>query len=384
MKIGIDAISIYTPPFSVDLEVLAKKRGIDPEKFRTGLGQQCMSVMPPDEDVVTMASKAASSLLFEDLQKVKLLFFATESGIDQSKAAGLYVHSLLHLPSSCRIIEVKQACYSATCAIQLAKYYILAHPDEKVLVIASDNARYGLNTPGEPTQGCGAAAILLSASPKLLVIEPHQGIFSEHVNDFWRPNYSNDAIVDGKYSAKVYLSTLQKCFEEYQSASSHTFTDHSRFCYHVPFSKMAIKAHDRLSKANGFAFSELPFSAGLTYARQLGNAYSASLYISLASLLENDPEDLSNKRIGLFSYGSGSVGEFFSGLVQPSYKEALHTTHHTQLLHNRSALTYSQYEEFFNFNLPNDGNNYLTPICTNNPFRFAGLNKHERIYTQTT
>lgn len=39
---------------------------------------------------------------------------ATETGVDQSKAAGLYLHPLLLLPRNCRIIELKQACYCAT------------------------------------------------------------------------------------------------------------------------------------------------------------------------------------------------------------------------------------------------------------------------------
>lgn len=42
------------------------------------------------------------------------------------------------------------------------------HPDKKALVIGSDVARYGLNTPGEPTQGGGAVAMLISADPKVL------------------------------------------------------------------------------------------------------------------------------------------------------------------------------------------------------------------------
>jgi len=384
LKVGIDCVRFYTPPFSIDLGTIAQKRGVDGEKYTVGLGQERMSVMPPDEDIVTMAAQAASALTIEDKKAIRLVFFATESGIDQSKAAGLYVHHLLNLTPSCRVVELKQACYSATCAIQMARYYLLQNPTEKVLVIASDNARYGLNTPGEPTQGCGAVAMLLSVNPQLFVIEPHQGIFSEHVMDFWRPNYSTDAIVDGKYSAKVYLSTLVKCFDEYAASSLRTFESHERFCYHVPFSRMAVKAHDRLSKSTGHVSIDRHIQAGLVYARQLGNAYTASLYIAIASLLENDPEDLSNMRIGCFSYGSGSVGEFFSGIVQPNYRKALAPKQHSELLQSRKTLDYSQYEDFFTFSLPNDGSSYVTPHCTNNRFRFAGLNRHERIYTQTS
>jgi hydroxymethylglutaryl-CoA synthase len=384
-RVGIDAIRLYTPPFSIDLATIAERRGVDPDKFRVGLGQHCMSVMPPDEDIVTMAANAALPLITDTTrQSIHLVLFATESGVDQSKAAGLWVHHLLGLSPSCRVIELKQACYSATCALQLGLNHLMVHPDEKVLVLASDNARYGLNTPGEPTQGCGAAAILLSASPRLMVVEPYQGVVAEHVMDFWRPNYMTEAVVDGKYSTKVYLNTLLKCWHEYCRQSGLTFADHARFCYHIPFTRMAEKAHERLVKTSCSDSSRHSMhhqvEPGLIYSRQLGNAYTAALYVGLASLLENDSEDLSGNRIGCFSYGSGCVGEFFSCLVQPEYRQHLFAQHHATLLGSRTRLTYEQYESFFSYHLPEDGGDHPTPMYTNAPFRFLGCRSHERLY----
>ena len=384
-KIGIDAIRFYTPSFAIDLHTIASQRGIDPNKFHVGLGQHCMSVMPPDEDIVTMAAHAALPLIDEQNKRdIHLVLFATESGVDQSKAAGLWVHHLLGLSSSCRVVELKQACYSATCALQLAISYLHMHPTEKVLLLASDNARYGLNTPGEPTQGCGAVAIILSVSPRLVAIEPYQGIVADHVMDFWRPNYLNEAVVDGKYSTKVYLNTLLKCWEEYSRQSGHGFSEHARFCYHIPFTRMAEKAHERLSRS---ASSQTCATAlhsqiepGLLYSKQLGNAYTASLYIGCASLLENELEDLSEKRIGFFSYGSGCVGEFFSGIVQRGYQKALFREEHQSLLTSRAKLSYEQYKDFFTYQLPEDGGDHTTPVHSAVRFRLLGCRNHERLY----
>jgi hydroxymethylglutaryl-CoA synthase len=344
-----------------------------------------MSVMPPDEDIVTMAANAALPLLDEQTKSdIHLVLFATESGVDQSKAAGLWVHHLLGLPSSCRVVELKQACYSATCALHLGMSYLHHHPKEKVLLLASDNARYGLNTPGEPTQGCGAVAMILSAHPRLVAIEEHQGVVADHVMDFWRPNYLSEAVVDGKYSTKVYLSVLLKCWEDYTQKSGHGFPDHSRFCYHIPFTRMAEKAHERLSRscASELCVKSLhdQIHAGLLYSRQLGNAYTASLYIGLASLLENDPADLSHKRIGFFSYGSGCVGEFFSGIVQPGYQKVLFPDEHTSLLSSRTKLSYEKYESFFVYQLPEDGGTHQTPCHSTARFRLTGCRNHERLY----
>ena len=62
-----------------------------------------------------MGTNAAYPLMIDkELDDVDLLLFSTESGIDQSKAAGIYVHRLLNLSSNCRTVELKQACYSGT------------------------------------------------------------------------------------------------------------------------------------------------------------------------------------------------------------------------------------------------------------------------------
>ena len=65
---------------------------------------------------------------------------------------------------------MKEACYAATPAIQLAKDYLATRPNEKVLVIATDTARYGLNSGGEPTQGAGAVAMVISHNPSILAL----------------------------------------------------------------------------------------------------------------------------------------------------------------------------------------------------------------------
>src|SRR5690625_5622761 len=127
----------------------------------------------PDEDIVTMAADAAATLLDRhDVSKIRQVLFATESSVDQSKAAGVYLHELLGLPANVRSIELKQACYSGTAALQLAINAIARNPEEQILVITSDVARYALDSGGEPTQGAGSVAMLLSAAPNLVEIEP--------------------------------------------------------------------------------------------------------------------------------------------------------------------------------------------------------------------
>ncbi|MGB0662846.1 MAG: hydroxymethylglutaryl-CoA synthase [Pontibacterium sp.] len=385
MSVGIDEISFYTANFYLDLRTLAKVQETDPEKYYTGIGQEKMSMAAPDEDVVTMAANAAYPLIERvGTDAVSTLMFATETGIDQSKAAGIYVHKLLNLGSNCRVVELKQACYSATAAIQMACALVARQPEKKVLVIASDVARYDLDTAGEATQGCGAVAMLITAKPRLLEIDPEVGNHTEDVMDFWRPNYRSTALVDGKYSTKIYLKSLKKAWENFREVSSLAFNDFGYFCYHLPFSRMAEKAHTHLSRVNkaGLTAEQVgeQVEDTLHYNRIIGNSYTASIYISLTSLLENCRENLGGKKIGFFSYGSGCVSEFFSGTVVAGYEKFLHRELHQSMLSARKEVSFEEYLALYKHTVPTDGLVHSFANKTTGKFRLAGIHEHKREY----
>ncbi len=385
MNIGIDLISFYTPHYYLDLKTLAGVRGVDPNKFTSGLGQEKMAVPPPDEDIVTMAASAARPILEKtDANDIELLLLGTESGIDQSKASALFAHKLLNLPTRCRAAELKEACYAATAGLQLAIAWVARNPAKKALVLGSDIARYDLKSPGEPTQGAGAIAMLISANPRVLAVDPESGYHAEDVMDFWRPNYRDEALVDGKYSMLVYISSMLDAWRQYTALTGRKFSDFDAFCYHLPFTKMAEKALTKLAKETGQypdpAELQKKMESSLLYNRITGNTYAASLYEGLCSLLDNMPDDLSGRRIALFSYGSGCMGEFYSGVVQHGYREHLFTERHVNLLDNRTELTYQQYEDMFQLGFPEDGGDHTFAQYRTGPFRLAGVKDHKRTY----
>jgi hydroxymethylglutaryl-CoA synthase len=256
------------------------------------------------------------------------------------------------------------------------------NPTKKILVIASDIARYGLNSSGESSQGAGAVAMLLSVNPRLLVIEPESGVYTEDAMDFWRPNYCDAALVDGKYSCDLYIAVLEKAWAQYHKLSGRSFMDHDYFCYHVSLPRLVEKAHRRLAEVNGINDNMQCLGSSLCYNRETGNCYTAALYVSILSLLENTDKDLAGARIGLYSYGSGCVGEFFSAVVQPGYKQLLNSEYNQNMLSNRISLNYQEYENFYNFKLPIDGSNFIIAKYKTGSFRLRALEGHKRIYEQ--
>ncbi len=384
MKVGIDLIHFATADYYLGLDTFAAEKGTELDKYIIGIGQEKMSIAPPDEDVVSLAAKATAPL-FDKTNKdeITAVLFATETGVDQSKSAGVFLHGLLGLSRHCRVVELKHACYSGAAGVQMATAMVKANPKEKILVIASDIAKYDVDTSGEATQGCGAVAMLITANPRIIEIEPGSGYFTDDVMDFWRPNHRTTALVDGKYSAKIYLNSLKHAWDHFTEQTSRNFEDIDYFCYHIPFTKMAEKAHKTLVKKVGAKIEQAQFESqtlpSQIYNRIVGNSYSASLFISYISLLDNVKEDLQGKRVSFFSYGSGCVAEFFTGIMQAGYESVLMTQEHQKRIEDREALTYKQYIDFYHQS-DSQAENIEFEKHNHGEYRLTGIQDYKRYY----
>lgn len=385
MKIGIDKIGFYTTPLYLDLTELAQARGVDPNKYLIGIGQEKQAVIPPTQDIVTMGANAADRILTdEDRKQISTIIVATESGIDNSKAAAIYVKELLQLDPFVRAVEVKEACYSGTAALQFARGLISLNPDEKVLIIAADIARYGLETSGEVTQGGGAIAMMISAEPRVLAIEGPSVPYSEDVMDFWRPLYASEALVDGKYSTSVYIDFFQKTWERYQTITDQTLSDMAAMIFHLPFTKMGKKALDAILGDQNDPHSVLmrtQLAASQALSRQVGNLYTGSLYLALLSLLTRSHNLQSSDRIGLFSYGSGAQGEFFTGILQADFKEMVRQADVEKLIMARKQVSVPEYERLFRAQIGyNSKNVFLDLSQDHEKYVLQGQQDQKRIY----
>ncbi|WP_137602557.1 hydroxymethylglutaryl-CoA synthase [Paucilactobacillus nenjiangensis] len=384
MQIGIDKIGFSTSSLYLDLVELAEARGVDPNKYLIGIGQAKQAVIAPTQDIVTMGASAVAQILTEtEKAKITTVIVATESGIDNSKASAIYVKTLLGLDDFVRTIEFKEACYAGTAAIQAAKGLVSANPDEQVLVIAADIARYGLNTPGEVTQGGGAVAMLVKANPRILTIENPSVPITRDVMDFWRPLGATEAIVDGKYSTNVYIEMFLDAFKRYQQLTNDQLTDFTALAFHLPFTKMGKKALEALLGEDHSAIAE-QLRAQLTASQQLnrevGNLYTGSLYLSLISLLANGNVKAGDK-LGLFSYGSGAEGEFYPVKLQPGFENAFSSQQIEANLANRTKVSVTEYESIFNSQLGMNTADISLNLDTDpNQFVLASIQDQKRIY----
>ncbi|MEQ9809834.1 hydroxymethylglutaryl-CoA synthase [Streptococcus jiangjianxini] len=387
MTIGIDKIGFATSQYVLKLEELAQARGQKIEKYTTGLMLDALSITPITEDIVTLAASAAQTILTDDDKAaIDMVIVATESGIDQSKAASVYVHQLLGIQPFARSVEMKEACYAGTAGLNYAKLHVEKNPDRKALVIASDIAKYGIASAGEATQGAGAVAMLVTSNPRIATFSDDNVAQTRDIYDFWRPNYSTTPFVDGIYSTKQYLDSLKTTWAEYQKRHQANLEDFAAFCFHLPYPKLALKGLKKIMpKGLDESFkSHLTnhFEASIQYSRKVGNIYTGSLYLGLLSLLENSQTLQAGDKIGLFSYGSGAVSEIFSLYLVDGFKEMLRSDRAADL-EKRSALSIGAYEKLFyeEANLTEEGNAKFDTYDTGT-FALEHIQNHQRIYVR--
>ena len=407
---------------------LAIARGIDPNKFTIGIGQSQQAVPPNHQDIVTLGAQAALPLLpYIDNSRLKMVIVGTESGVDASKSSALYIHRLLDLSPWVRCVEVKEACYGGTAALMMARDYVLTHPSAQVLVIAADIARYGVGTPGEVTQGAGSVAMLVSENPHVLQINDDSVVKSAEIQDFWRPVYQSTALARGKFSTEQYIHMFCDVWQQYSAKNDCNFNDFEAICFHLPYTKMGLKALRAGFEANSCASLTddtrerllARYQDSTQYSRRIGNIYTGSLYLGLISLLDYDyfrnfdysivscdssvsydssvTGDLSSgthtnespsspllpgQKIGLFSYGSGAVAEFFSATLVPDWRSALFSNRHLKALNNRTQLSVSQYEEMFNSAAPYSPQDFVSSQENRSGVQFVldSITSQERHY----
>lgn len=385
MKIGIDKIGFAMPKYFLDIADLAKARNINANKYVKGLLQLEMSIAPITQDIVTLGATAASEFLTEeDKKNIDMIIICTESGIDQSKSASIFIHSLLGLSPFTRAIEVKEACYGGTAAIAIAKNHVVSNPEASVLVITSDLAKYGIGATGESTQGAGSCAMLIKKDPSILILNDDNVYQTRDIMDFWRPNYSDFPHVDGHFSTKQYLDCLETTWNEYSKKFNKSLDNFEAICFHLPFPKIGLKGLNTIvpKQENENLKDKLNenFHTSIIYNQKVGNIYTGSLYLNLLSLLENSKSLSSGDNILMYSYGSGAVCEIFSVTLVDGFEKRLRSDRMADF-DARVKLSIEEYEKMFFEKIELDENGNSSFISDDDSlFSLEKIENHMRIY----
>ena len=198
---GISGLSLYLPPYRVQLEDWCQWNNEPWNKVRNVVGRS-FRMRGPGESVYTLAANAVWRLIRDyriDPARVGFLALGTESSSDNSAGAviikgmindALAAHGQAELARDCEVPEFKQACLGGVYGLKAALRYLATDGvGRQAIVVCADIAEYALGSSGEPTQGAGAVAILLESGARLLEVDlSASGSDSDYrVVDFRKP-----------------------------------------------------------------------------------------------------------------------------------------------------------------------------------------------------
>ena len=355
-QIGIEKINIYGCSLCLPQEDLAKARGKDPEVVLKDYLINTRSLNPPYEDTITMSVNAADAMLTdEDKEQIGMLIVGTEGSVDFGKPISTNIHEALGLPHNIRNYETKHACYSGVAALDTAINWIASglNHGKKALVIAADFSRMHLNKDHEFVLGGVAAAVLVSDNPKFMEFElEKKGTWTTNIYDTFRPSAKAE-MGNNETSLYSYMDALEGAYTNYKEyVGDIDFDEYFKAnLYHTPFPGMAFQAHRVLCKMDKRkkksevieSFNERVFP-GLRYAQRIGSCYGAANFVGLCGLVMSNKSLKAGDRIGIFSYGSGAIGEFYSGIIQPDSRKIVEEMKIDEALDARGTVTIEEYE----------------------------------------
>ena len=453
-KVGIDSLSYYVPSLYVDIEELAQKRNIPSEKLVYGLGLKKMATPDFDEDAASIAANSLFKLISENNinpTEIGRVYLGTESGIDSSKPTSSYVVEILEEVfgdkygdrcfKNCDIVDLTFACAGAVDALQNCCDWVRNGDNRKAVVIASDIAKYELNSTGEYTQGAGSVSMLICEDPSIISFNGSWGVSTKGIGDFFKPRrqykksnilieaakilnkdisqdeadelleksqskfwsdsndiievYKEEPVFEGQFSNESYKARVYEAIEDFNSQNKRNILKewesvifHLPYAYHgrrmitdkwiewmeingdseliysevgKPVSNLDKDWIKKVSKSNVYKnFVEQKIAPGEKASSEIGNMYTASIFMSFISSLNeaiSDGKDLNNKKIGFISYGSGSKAKIFEGTIQNKWINQIKKIKLFQNLDSRKKISIDIYEKLHRRKISSNINN---------------------------
>lgn len=380
MKIGIDAIAFDVAALHLPIAVLARKRQINPEKLEKGLGLLRMTFPDTHQDSVVFAANALTKLITEhqiDLCTIDRIYVGTESGIDNSKPVASFVAALMEQKfgqslHQCDVVDFTFACIGGVDALQNCFDFIRLNPEKKAIVLATDIAKYDLESGGEYTQGAGAVAMLVQSDPRIIAFDTLWATDTKGLFDFFKPYrtiskteitgndqnqqwygqleqhieiHKDQPVFDGQYSNQCYMDRTRGAYFSFKEQTGFEGTLYdcwANIIMHLPYAFQGRRMlseiyvldsvqtnHDlkAVAKSEGYqSFVAQKLAPAEKASSLVGNLYTGSIFMALLSALSvhlEKEKEIEGHKFGFLAYGSGSKSKVFQGTIQSGWNTAL-------------------------------------------------------------
>jgi hydroxymethylglutaryl-CoA synthase len=308
-------------------------------------------------------------------------------------------------------VDNVNACYGGTNAVFNSVNWVESSgwDGRDAVVVAGDIALYKKGN-ARPTGGAGCVAMVIGPDAPIVFEPGMRGSYITHAYDFYKPDLTSEyPYVDGQFSLQCYTEAVDACYKAYNAReqtlkakmNGHAVNGNGihqeeelkapidRFDYmafHAPTCKLVSKSYarmlynDYLSDPSLPIFADVPselrdieYKASLTdktvektfmaltkkrfnervqpaiqVANMCGNMYCGSVYGGLVGLISNiAPKQLKDKKLGIFSYGSGLASSMFSLKVVGDTSEMVEKLDLQQRLESRRVVAPEVYDEVY-------------------------------------
>ena len=316
LDVGIVGYGVYIPIYRIRVEEIARVWGVDPESIKHGLLIEEKSVPAPDEDTATISVEAARNALRRagiDPQEIGAIYVGSESHPYAVKPTATIVAEAIEATPNLTAADYEFACKAGTVGIQACMGAVEAGMIKYGMAIGSDTAQGAPGDPLEYTTAAGGGAFIIgkNGSETLAVIEGTYS-YTTDTPDFWRRDMHHYPRHGGRFTGKpAYFKHVLSAAHGLLRQLRITPQDFAHAVFHQPNGKFPLQV------AKELGFSNEQVMLGLL-APKIGNTYSGSTLISLASILDQaKPGD----RILAVSFGSGAGSDAFSIVIRDAIEE---------------------------------------------------------------
>jgi len=303
---GIVAYGTYVPKYRLKLYEIANMWGKDGLEIEKGLKISEKAVPAFDEDAVTMGIEAGrKAIAMAGIKSTELqsVYFGSESHPYAVKPSSTTLGEYLGVGNNYFAADLEFACKAATAGIQVTLGLINSNEINYGLVVGSDTAQGKPHDALEYTAASAASAYILGKKKSEIIADIlEMSSFSSDTPDFWRRDGERYPSHFGRFTGEpAYFTHVLQEAKNLLAKSKIKTSDFSYCVFHMPNGKFPRVAAKKL----GFTLEQL---APSLIVDKIGNPYSASSLIGLASVLDiAEPK----QKIFFVSYGSGAGSDGF-------------------------------------------------------------------------
>ncbi len=303
-KVGIRGYGGYVPGFRITPREIGAVWGKDGEMMGAALGIRGKSVPAPDEDVVTISTRAARWALERsglNGDRIGAIYVGSESHPYAVKPTSTMVGAAIGATPHMTAADYEFACKAGTAAIQTCMGLVASGMIENGIAIGADTSQGAPGDALEYSASAGGAAFVIGGE-RLLAEIKYTTSMTTDTPDFWRREGQTYPSHGGRFTGQpAYFKHVMGCTSKMMDELGMEPSDFAHAVFHQPNGKFPMNAAKKLG------FSREQMETGLLVTR-IGNTYSGAVPLGLAAILDiAEPGD----NILVTSYGSGAGSDGF-------------------------------------------------------------------------